>query len=176
MDGQSGLIAVHRCTWAGDVSSKQADCMSTPNGDVYASTGMSTQESPAKIHLPSLRHRPNSNVEDQTDISMRPHRKNHISSSLDSIRVSPRAQTMARHSRRASDTIEHDEVQLSLLSQENEPHDDAASFDNVHKKNKTLSVKDRNAMALLIVLCPSPPSHHLSPAAHPPQTSFKEFR
>lgn len=135
------------------MSSKLADCKSTPNGDVC--TGMSTQESPAKLHLPSLRHRPNSNVEDQTDISMRPHRKNHISTSLDSIRVSPRAQTMARHSRRASDTIERDEVQLSLLSQENGPHDDAVSFDNVHKKNKTLSVKDRNAMALLIVLCPS---------------------
>jgi PAT family acetyl-CoA transporter-like MFS transporter 1 len=126
------------------------------------------QESPAKLHLPSLRHRPNINVEDPTDI-MRPHRKKLISSSLDSIHISPRAQTMELHSRRASDTAERDEVQLSLLSQEHEPaHDDAVSFGNVHKKNKTLSVKDRKAMALLIVLCPSAPSHRLSSVAHHP--------
>lgn len=133
--------------------------------------GMSTvhrQESPAKPRLPSLRHRPNLNVEDQTDDVMR---KKPVSSSLDSIRISPRVQTMGRHSRRASD----DEVQLSLFSQDHEPaHDDAVSA--FHKKNKTLSVKDRKAMTLLIVLCPSIPYHHLLSVAHLPQTSFKVFR
>ncbi|KAG6381373.1 acetyl-coenzyme A transporter 1-domain-containing protein [Boletus reticuloceps] len=76
-----------------------------------------------------------------------------ISSSLDSIHISPRVPTMARHSRRVSDADARDEVQLSLLSQEHDDaHDDAVSFDNVHKKNKTLSTKDRKAMTLLIVL------------------------
>lgn len=133
------------------------------------------QESPAKPHLPSLRHRPNLNVEDQTD--MHGHRKKPIASSLDSIHISPRASTMARHSRRASDAGEHDEVQLSLLSQEHAPtHDDDVSFGAGHKKSKTLSVRDRKAMTLLIVLCPSAHFHHRVSVAHPSQTSSKEFR
>lgn len=172
--GDIGALVVwsYSCSLLGDVSSNVASCKSTPTG----MSSLHRQESPAKLHLPSLRHRPNLNVEDQTDI-MRPHRKKPISPSLDSIRISPRAQTMAPHSRRASDTAERDEVQLSLLSREHEPaHDDAVSFGDVYKKNKTLSVKDRKAMALLIVLCPSTPSHHLSSVAHPPQTSFKEFQ
>ncbi|KAG8219992.1 acetyl-coenzyme A transporter 1-domain-containing protein [Butyriboletus roseoflavus] len=108
------------------------------------------QESPAKPHLPSLRHRPNLNVEDQTD--MHTQRKKPIASSLDSIHISPRAPTMARHSRRASDAGERDEVQLSLLSQEHDStHDDDVSFGAVQKKSKTLSVRDRKAMTLLIL-------------------------
>ncbi|KAF8140055.1 acetyl-coenzyme A transporter 1-domain-containing protein [Boletus edulis] len=107
------------------------------------------QESPAKSHIPSLRHRSNLNVEDQADIM----RQKQVSSSLDSIHISPRVPTMARHSRRASDADARDEVQMSLLSQEHDDaHDDAVSFGSVHKKNKTLSTKDRKAMTLLIVL------------------------
>ena len=78
--------------------------------------------------------------------------KKPIGSSLDSIFVSPRA--MAR-SRRASDTAERDEVQLSLLSQEQDAaHDDGVSLDGDHKKSKTISSRDRKAMSLLILLCP----------------------
>lgn len=133
------------------------------------------QESPAKPHLPSLRHRPNINVEDQTD--MHTHRKKPTASTLDSIHISPRAPTMVRHSRRASDVDERDEVQLSLLSQEHDPtHDDRVSFGEVHEKTKTLSARDRKAMSLLIVLCPSAPSHYLASVAHPSQTSFRESR
>ena len=120
---------------------------------------MPRRESPSKSHLPSLRHRPNVNVEDQTDAM----RKEQISSSLNSIHISPRVPSMARHSRRTLDEDERNGVQLALLSEErDDAHDDAASFDNnVHKKQKTLSVKDRKAMTLLIVLCPST-FHHLS--------------
>lgn len=119
-------------------------------------TDMST---PAKS-TPSLRHRPNLNVEDQTDGM----RKKPISSSLDSIRISPRVPPMTRNSRKTSDPDERDQVQLALLSQD---HDEEPSFDNVHEKTRPLSAKDKRAMSLLIVLCPSTPFLDLS-VAHPP--------
>ena len=119
---------------------------------------MSKHHRPESSPKPHIRHRPILNVEDQANLHAQG-RKKSISSSLDSIQISPR--TMTR-SRRFSDATERDEVQLSLLSQEHDStHDNGVSFDGDYKKTKTISVRDRKAMILLIVLCPSAPSHPL---------------
>lgn len=118
-------------------------------------------ESPAKSHI---RHRPILNAEDKTD--MQTHKKS-ISSSLEGIHISPRT-SMARSGRRASDAAERDAVELSLLSQEHDGADDnGVVFGGEHKKTKVLSVRDRKAMTLLIVLCPSPLFHLLFHKTYP---------
>lgn len=121
---------------------------------------LSRQESPTKPHFPSLRHRAILNVEDDTD--MRADRQRPIATSLDSIHISPRVPSTTAHSgRRLSNGGEPDEVELSLLSQEHDQaYDNDVPFGEVHKKTKSLSVRDRKAMTLLIILCPSIPFHH----------------
>jgi len=85
---------------------------------------------------------------------MRTHRERPIATSLDSIHISPRAPSTTAHSgRRLSNGGEPDEVELSLLSQEHDPaHENGVPFGEVHKKTKSLSVRDRKAMTLLIIL------------------------
>ncbi|KAH7929383.1 hypothetical protein BV22DRAFT_1029629 [Leucogyrophana mollusca] len=114
-------------------------------------------------HLPSLRHRPsNINVEanlDQLDMSPpAPPNLKAVSSSLDSIRISPRTPTAMRTVRRSTDVGDSEEVELSLLDEEERSraardlndgevlgHLDAA-------KKKPLSNRDKKAMVLLIIL------------------------
>ncbi|KAF9229532.1 hypothetical protein BS17DRAFT_792430 [Gyrodon lividus] len=121
------------------------------------------QNSPAK-HLPSLRHRTsNINVEGasssiQADMApSQSHHKKAVASSLDSIRISPRTPTTVRSTRKSADVDENEEVELSLLD-DNERRaaqdidDDGEPLGHVHKKPKSLSARDKRAMALLIIL------------------------
>jgi MFS transporter, PAT family, solute carrier family 33 (acetyl-CoA transportor), member 1 len=109
-------------------------------------------ESPSE-DLPNLRYRShNANVEvtaGQTDMSpLPPFPKKAVSSSLDSIRILPRAP--------AGTSSETEEVELSLLSGEERA---SARLDgdvqtHVHAVTTTaMSSKDRKAMTLLIILC-----------------------
>jgi len=101
--------------------------------------------------LRSLRHRSNiANVEvssGQADMSLLSHHhKKALSSSLDSIRILPRAPA-------GSSSAESEEVELTLLSEEERA---SAALDGdvqTHTRATTMSSRDRKAMTLLIILC-----------------------
>ncbi|KAH7914467.1 acetyl-coenzyme A transporter 1-domain-containing protein [Hygrophoropsis aurantiaca] len=116
-------------------------------------------------HLPSLRHRTsNINVEaafDEPDMTPPASTKlKGVSSSLDSIRISPRTPTAMRTVRGSTDGFmgETEEVELSLLDEQERAragqhlnNGEALGHFDASKK-KTLSNRDKKAMVLLIIL------------------------
>ncbi|EGO02780.1 hypothetical protein SERLA73DRAFT_47680 [Serpula lacrymans var. lacrymans S7.3] len=82
-----------------------------------------------------------------------------VSSSLDSIHISPRTPTAMRAARRSADTDEGEEVELTLLDDDERSRaarglSDVDSLGHIDgpKPKRSLSVKDRKAMVLLIIL------------------------
>jgi len=103
--------------------------------------------------LPNLRHRSNNaNVEvtaGQTDMSpLPPFPKKVVPSSLDSIRILPRAH--------AGSSAESEDVELSLLSEEERASaglDDDVQTHVYAARTTAISSRDKKAMTLLIILC-----------------------